>query len=92
MQPNFDISTCEQVQVMSSAEVKAFRQSLGMTQAEFAKFVGAPVGTIASWEYGKTLSALANLRVRTLEAKLGKKLIANRNEREGLVRQAAALI
>jgi DNA-binding transcriptional regulator YiaG len=81
--------SCEIIEVMTSQQVKNFRTQLGMTQAEFAKFVGAPLGTIASWEYGKTMSALANLRVKTLQKTIGPKLIANQQARQQLLEEAS---
>lgn len=80
---------CESVPVMTSQEVKEFRNQMGMTQAEFARFIGAPLGTIASWEYGKSMSTLAHLRVNTLKNTLGKKLIDIKNQREELIEQAS---
>lgn len=33
-------------------ELKAFRKTLGMTQAEFAALIGVSLGTIKYWETG----------------------------------------
>jgi putative transcriptional regulator len=47
-------------------EVAQARQRLGLTQSEFAKLLGTPVGTIRGWEQGRrepTPTAKVLLRV-----------------------------
>lgn len=39
---------------LTSDDVRAFRQELGMSQVEFADFVGVAQGTVASWEARKS--------------------------------------
>jgi putative transcriptional regulator len=41
------------VHVPAEIAVKAIRQKLGMTQAEFSARYGFPLGTLRDWEQGK---------------------------------------
>jgi putative transcriptional regulator len=41
------------VHVPAEINVKAIRQGLGMTQAEFSARYGFPLGTLRDWEQGK---------------------------------------
>jgi putative transcriptional regulator len=41
------------VHVPAEIDVKAIRQGLGMTQAEFSARYGFPLGTLRDWEQGK---------------------------------------
>jgi putative transcriptional regulator len=41
------------VHVPAEIDVKAIRQGLGLTQAEFSARYGFPLGTIRDWEQGK---------------------------------------
>ncbi|MFC4172928.1 helix-turn-helix domain-containing protein [Microvirga sp. GCM10011540] len=41
------------VHVPADIDVKAIRQKLGMTQAEFSARYGFPLGTLRDWEQGK---------------------------------------
>jgi putative transcriptional regulator len=41
------------VHVPAEIDVKAIRQGLGMTQAEFSACYGFPLGTIRDWEQGR---------------------------------------
>ncbi len=69
---------CVKIPVMTSADVKEFRLSLGMSQARFGEFVGVPVGTVASWESSKRgpsapsqalLSIIKERSVQVIEAR-----------------------
>lgn len=59
--------------------VRAARDRLGMTQAEFASRIGTPVATLRDWEQGRFTppgAALALLRLLAAHPKLAKELAA----------------
>lgn len=80
---------CEVFDPMSANQLKDFRLSLGMTQSEFATFVGTKVGTIASWESGRKMSAIAKTRIVKLHEHRGP-IISQRQLLEQAIRQASA--
>jgi DNA-binding transcriptional regulator YiaG len=58
---------------MTAAEIRKLRESLGLTQEEFAKKIGAARVTVAKWEIGQHppkglyLQALEKLKARAKE-------------------------
>jgi DNA-binding transcriptional regulator YiaG len=44
---------CEIVPDITAEEIRALRESLGMTRWEFSIQVGIPVNTITAWELGR---------------------------------------
>ena len=79
------------------ARLRAFRKLTGMTNAEIAKAIEAPVGVVNGWQRGALPRGLALLRFMTFAAKIPdgmdtmfpllaadiRKLDANRRDRYG---------
>ncbi len=44
----------QSIRVMSAEEIKNIRLKLNLSQSEFAKCYGLPIGTIRNWEQSRT--------------------------------------
>ena len=58
--------TISPLETFTSAEIKEIRNSTGLTQILFAKFMGVSVKTVESWESGRNHPDGAACRLLTL--------------------------
>jgi DNA-binding transcriptional regulator YiaG len=61
------------------SEIQAIRESLGMSQAKFAKFVGFNQGTVSRWESGKLVindTVLVGIRAKAASVLAARKSAA----------------
>lgn len=76
---------------LTGAQVKQLRDELGMSQQEFARFVGLPPGTVTSWERraSRELSASAAFLVGAFATKTATARVALQQAKD-LIQRAAA--
>ncbi len=51
---------------VSAALIKQFRKDLGISQIEFAKYIGVFLGTVATWETHSSMSRSARMLISSV--------------------------
>lgn len=69
LKTNTSTLSVEPVGVFTSSEIKAIRNSTGLTQKIFAKYMGVSVKTIEAWEAGRNHPEGAACRLLSLTKK-----------------------